>query len=74
MKKLFVVAVLSGMSLGAHAEGHYVPGIEGVKAASVPPAGNYYIGYGVNYSVDSLKVPGTDTDIPVSNEDRKSVV
>ena len=68
MKKLFVVAVLSGMSLGAHAEGHYVPGIEGVKAASVPPAGNYYIGYGVNYSVDSLKVPGTDTDIPVSNE------
>ena len=62
-----VVAVLSGITMQAQAGGHYVPGIEGVKAASVPPAGNYYIGYAVNYDIDSLKAPGTSNDIPGSN-------
>ncbi len=55
MKKMLVAAVLSCISAGVHAEGHYVPGIEGVKAASVPPAGNYYIGYAVNYDFDKVK-------------------
>lgn len=67
MKRILAAVVLGSISLGVHAEGHYVPGIEGVKAASVPPAGNYYIGYLVNYNVDSLKAPGTSDDIPVSN-------
>ncbi|EIJ36696.1 SphA family protein [Thiothrix nivea] len=67
MKRILAAVVLGSISVGVHAEGHYVPGIEGVKAASVPPAGNYYIGYLVNYNVDSLKAPGTSDDIPVSN-------
>lgn len=68
MRKILLVAAMAAIPCGVHAEGHYVPGIEGVKAASVPPKGNYYIGYFVNYGVDSLKAPGTDTDIPASNE------
>lgn len=55
MKKILAAAVLSCISLGVQAEGHYVPGIEGVKAASVPPPGNYYIGYVVNYDFDKVK-------------------
>ncbi|MEB4590910.1 transporter [Candidatus Thiothrix sp. Deng01] len=68
MRKLWIAAAIAALPLGAHAEGHYVPGIEGVKGASVPPAGNYYIGYFVNYNVDSLKAPGSDNNIPGSNE------
>lgn len=68
MNKVLAAVILGSISMGVHAEGHYVPGIEGVKAASVPPAGNYYIGYLVNYNVDSLKAPGTSDDVPGSNE------
>ena len=32
--------------------GQYVPGIEGVKSAVVPPPGVYYRGYGVHYDAD----------------------
>lgn len=67
MKKLWVAVVLSSISLGAYAEGHYVPGVEGIKLSSVPPPGNYYLGYLVNYNVDSLKAPGTSNNIPGSN-------
>ena len=67
MNKLLVGIVCFGLSLSACAGGHYVPGIEGIKGASVPPPGNYYLGYLVNYDIDTLKAPGTDTDIPSSN-------
>ena len=67
LRTVLMMAVLSGLAMQAYADGHYVPGIEGVKAASVPPAGNYYIGYGVNYDINALKAPGTGTDIPGSN-------
>lgn len=52
LKQLAALTVVSSsLSLPALA-GHYVPGIEGVKAASVPPPGVYYKGYYVNYDVD----------------------
>lgn len=44
---------------GAQADGHYVPGVEGMQGPSVPPAGMYYLGYLVNYSIDSLRAPGS---------------
>lgn len=62
------LALLAGLSsLTAQAAGHYVPGVEGAQAASVPPAGFYYIGYLVNYNINSLRAPGTSTDIPGHN-------
>ena len=47
--------------------GHYVPGVEGIKGASVPPPGTYYRGYVVQYDIDTLtdnqgdSVPGRNT-------------
>lgn len=52
LSQLAVLTVISSsLSLPALA-GHYVPGIEGVKASSVPPPGVYYKGYYVNYDVE----------------------
>lgn len=47
--------------------GHYVPGVEGMNGASVPPPGTYYRGYLVHYDIDKLtthkgkSVPGSNT-------------
>ncbi|MES9878732.1 MAG: transporter [Candidatus Sedimenticola sp. 1PA] len=68
MKKLTMALLLGSLSCGAFAEGHYVPGVEGLKGPSAPPPGTYYVGYLLNVEVDSLKAPGTSTDIPVSNK------
>ena len=58
-------AVLAGLAslspLVAQAEGHYVPGVEGIQAASVPPPGFYYLGYAVNYNANSFRAPGSST-------------
>lgn len=51
----------------AQADGHYVPGVEGIQAASVPPPGFYYLGYLVNYHIDSFRAPGTSNDLPGHN-------
>ena len=51
----------------AQAEGHYVTGVEGLQGSSVPPAGNYYLGYLVNYDIQSFRAPGSDSDIPGRN-------
>lgn len=69
MKKLTQLALAATMTVAsvcAQAGGHYVPGVEGVMAASVPPPGMYYLGYLVNYSIDELRAPGSDT-VPLSN-------
>ena len=65
MKKTFAAtAVLAGLAslapLAAQAEGHYVPGVEGIQAASVPPPGFYYLGYAVNYNANSLSIGYTN--------------
>ena len=72
MKKTFAAtAVLAGLAslspLVAQAEGHYVPGVEGIQAASVPPPGFYYLGYAVNYNANSFRAPGSSTDLPGHN-------
>lgn len=46
--------------------GHYVPGVEGVKGASVPPAGTYYRGYAVHYDIEQLNDDNGDA-LPGSN-------
>jgi len=67
MKRVLAGTALAVLSMGAQAEGHYSPGIEGIRAGTVPPPGTYYVGYLVNYDVDSLKAPGSDSDIPLKN-------
>lgn len=66
MKKIVLSALAALASIGAVAGGHYVPGVEGIQAASVPPPGMYYLGYLVNYSIDELRAPGSST-VPMSN-------
>lgn len=51
----------------ARADGHYVPGVEGMQAASVPPPGTYYLGYLVNYHIDDFRSPGTSENLPGHN-------
>ncbi|KLR58378.1 meta-pathway phenol degradation-like protein, partial [Diaphorobacter sp. J5-51] len=59
MKKHRVIAALAlagGLAAPlAQAEGHYVPGVEGMQAASVPPPGFYYLGYLLNYDIDDFR-------------------
>ncbi len=61
-----LLIAFGGLS-AAHAAGHYVAGVEGIQAASVPPPGTYYLGYAVNYSIDSLRTPGSSNDLPGNN-------
>ncbi|MBH8581418.1 SphA family protein [Bisbaumannia pacifica] len=42
------------------ANGHYVPGVEGLNGAMVPPPGLYYRGYLARYEIDSLRDGGGD--------------
>lgn len=70
MKKLSTIAfacALTAASFCAQAGGHYVPGVEGIMAASVPPPGTYYLGYMVNYSIDQFKAPGSSNALPGHN-------
>lgn len=62
-----LAATLSAASFFTHAGGHYVPGVEGMQGASVPPPGMYYLGYLVNYSIDELRAPGSSNTVPLSN-------
>ena len=67
MKKIVLAALTALAGVGASAGGHYVPGVEGIQAASVPPPGMYYLGYLVNYSIDELRAPGSSNTVPLSN-------
>ena len=65
--QIAAAAALSLASLAVHAGGHYVAGVEGIQASSVPPPGIYYLGYLVNYEADSVRAPGGSTDLPGNN-------
>ena len=72
MKKHITSIAAAGLALcstltTAHAEGHYVPGVEGLQAASAPPPGLYYLGYLVNYDIHSFRAPGGSGNLPGSN-------
>ncbi|WP_100639050.1 SphA family protein [Marinobacter salexigens] len=62
---LLAAAPLSSPALAAN--GHYVPGVEGIGGSAVPPPGVYYRGYLVHYDIDNLrdgqgnKAPGKNT-------------
>ncbi|GGE65403.1 hypothetical protein GCM10011533_17230 [Streptosporangium jomthongense] len=62
---LIAAAPLSSPALAAN--GHYVPGVEGIGGPAVPPPGVYYRGYLVHYDIDNLrdgqgnKAPGKNT-------------
>ena len=68
MKKIIFAALALTALAGAHAEGHYVPGVEGVQVASVPPPGLYYLGYMANYNAEQFKAPGSSTALPGENK------
>ncbi len=67
MKKTIFATAALAVALSASAGGHYVPGVEGIQAASVPPPGTYYLAYGVDYNIDQFKIPGTSNDLPGHN-------
>lgn len=52
---------------GARADGHYVPGITGIQAASAPPPGVYYLGYLIDYNMDDFRAPGSSSNLPGNN-------
>lgn len=63
MKVLFFVFALTILVWGiaeAGETGHYVNGVEGIKAASVPGPGFYYKMYNALYSADTLTDDGGD--------------
>lgn len=60
-------ALLALAGTGAQAAGHYVAGVEGSQAASVPPPGMYYLGYLVNYNINDFRAPGSSTNLPGHN-------
>lgn len=54
-RKSFLVAGVLVFSSSAHAlNGHYIPGVEGIGGATVPPEGLYYRGYAVHYDIRSI--------------------
>lgn len=62
------LALLGTLAASAvQAEGHYVPGVEGMQGPSVPPPGVYYLGYMVNYSIDDFRAPGSSDNLPGHN-------
>lgn len=63
---LALVATLAGGA--AQAEGHYVTGVEGLQGSSVPPAGNYYLGYLVNYDINGFQAPDSKDGISGSGQ------
>ncbi|MEO8119154.1 MAG: transporter [Rhodoferax sp.] len=67
MKKIIFALAALAAAMSVHAGGHYVPGVEGIQAASVPPPGNYYLGYLVDYNIEQFKAPGTSNDLPGHN-------
>ena len=61
-KKLVTAMSAALLSTAAFSAGHYVPGVEGIQAATVPPPGIYYLGYVLNYNIDKISgVPGRST-------------
>ncbi len=66
MVLLAVLALtVSTGSLLAGEKGHYVPGVEGIKAASLPPPGVYWRSYNIFYNSSSLR-DGNGDELPVN--------
>lgn len=71
MKKLTVVAlsiVAAAISLQAQPTAHYVPGVEGIKGASLPPPGWYLRDYNVAYTASQVNNGNGDSFGPPNFE------
>ncbi|OZI77099.1 SphA family protein [Bordetella genomosp. 12] len=63
-----LMALSSALAISnAQADGHYVPGVEGIQAASAPPPGMYYVGYLLNYDIEDFRAPGSSSNLPGHN-------
>ena len=69
-----IAAAAALLPLYASAGGHYVPGVEGLQAASAPPPGLYYLAYLVDYDMDSFRAPGGGSDLPGHNRSSVTAV
>lgn len=65
MKKIVSLAALMSLTPLALQAGQYVPGIEGVKSAVVPPPGVYYRGYAVHYDANNSEGLPPDSSVKV---------
>jgi hypothetical protein len=61
---LGIAAALHGPANAAEVGHHYVNGVEGIKAATLPPPGFYYRMYNVFYNADEVKDAAGD-EVPV---------
>ena len=52
---LFLMLIFCAVGAAQAAHGHYVSGVEGIKAATLPPPGAYYRMYNVWYTADSYR-------------------
>lgn len=52
---LLLCLLALGSAARAAEKGHYVPGVEGIKAASLPPPGLYFRSYNIFYNAGTLK-------------------
>ena len=66
---LRVVLALASTMLhpSAFSEGHYIGGVEGTQAASVPPPGVYFMSYLVHYNMTRFQEPGSHERLPTQN-------
>jgi hypothetical protein len=62
LPSLCIVAIIALFNVvSAQYTGHYVNGVEGIKAASLPPPGLYLRLYMVSYDADTMKAPDGTT-------------
>jgi len=53
-KTFYILSLIISFPVYAGETGHYVNGVEGIKAASIPPPGFYYLMYNAFYNADTL--------------------
>lgn len=67
LNKFAFMAIASSLAITAYAsDSHYVPGLEGVKASVLPPAGTYLKAYALNYSADKNDMLPADSEVNVN--------
>ena len=71
---MILAAAATMLPLCASAGGHYIPGAEGIQAATAPPPGMYYLAYLINYNMDSFRAPGTSDKLAGHNRGTVSAI
>ena len=68
ISRIALASSMAALSFGALADGHYVAGVEGIQAASVPPPGLYYLAYAVDYNIQQFNAPNSTNALPGQNK------